>query len=129
VVWRRRSPEYARRDDRQLNKEINAGLADPTLKARFADIGGMVFPGSPSDFGKLISEETEKWGKAVEFAGIKPDEAGNLGSMFHISESTLSETTNIQGEGPFPVRPPGAGCAVSSRDAIKAQTPPRRLPA
>jgi tripartite-type tricarboxylate transporter receptor subunit TctC len=43
----------------KLNKEINAGLADPRLKARFADLGGMVFPGSPADFGKLLSEETD----------------------------------------------------------------------
>jgi tripartite-type tricarboxylate transporter receptor subunit TctC len=57
----------------KLNKEINAGLADPKLKARFADLGGMVFPGSPADFGKLISEEVEKWGKVVKFAGIKAD--------------------------------------------------------
>jgi tripartite-type tricarboxylate transporter receptor subunit TctC len=57
----------------RLNKEINAGLADPKLKARFAELGGTVLPGSPADFGKLIAEETEKWGKVVKFAGIKPD--------------------------------------------------------
>jgi tripartite-type tricarboxylate transporter receptor subunit TctC len=57
----------------RLNKEINAGLADPKLKARFADLGGMVFPGSAADFRKFISEETEKWGKVVKFAGIKAD--------------------------------------------------------
>jgi tripartite-type tricarboxylate transporter receptor subunit TctC len=57
----------------KLNKEINAGLADPKLKARFADLGGMAFPGSPADFGKLISEDAEKWGKVVKFAGIKAD--------------------------------------------------------
>jgi tripartite-type tricarboxylate transporter receptor subunit TctC len=57
----------------KLNKEINAGLANPKLKARFADLGGMVFPGSSADFGKFISEETEKWGKVVKFAGIKAD--------------------------------------------------------
>jgi tripartite-type tricarboxylate transporter receptor subunit TctC len=57
----------------KLNKEINAGLADPKLRARFADLGGMVFPGSPADFGKFISEETGKWGKVVKFAGIKAD--------------------------------------------------------
>jgi tripartite-type tricarboxylate transporter receptor subunit TctC len=44
----------------KLNKEINAGLADLKLKERFADLGGMVFPGSPADFGKFLSEETEK---------------------------------------------------------------------
>jgi tripartite-type tricarboxylate transporter receptor subunit TctC len=56
----------------QLNKEINAGLADPKMKARLADLGGTVLAGSPADFGKLIAEETEKWGKVVKFAGIKP---------------------------------------------------------
>ena len=57
----------------KLNKEINAALADPKMKARFADLGGTVLPGSPADFGKLISAETEKWGKVVKFAGIKAD--------------------------------------------------------
>ena len=46
-----------------LNKEINAALADPNMKARLADLGGRVLAGSPADFGKLIVEETEKWGK------------------------------------------------------------------
>jgi len=55
----------------KLNKEINAGLADPKMKARLADLGGTVLPGPPSDFGKLIAEETEKWAKVVKFAGIK----------------------------------------------------------
>ena len=50
----------------KLNKEINAGLADPNMKARLADLGGTVLAGSPADFGKLIAEETEKWGKVVE---------------------------------------------------------------
>jgi tripartite-type tricarboxylate transporter receptor subunit TctC len=55
-----------------LNKEINAAFADPNIKARFADLGGTVLPGSPADFGKLIADETEKWAKVVKFAGIKP---------------------------------------------------------
>jgi tripartite-type tricarboxylate transporter receptor subunit TctC len=55
-----------------LNREINAGLADPKLKARLADLGATVLPGSPADFGKLIAEETEKWAKVIKFAGIKP---------------------------------------------------------
>lgn len=55
----------------KLNREINAGLADPKLKARFADIGGMVLPGSPDDFGKLIRDDTEKWGKVIRSAKIK----------------------------------------------------------
>jgi tripartite-type tricarboxylate transporter receptor subunit TctC len=57
----------------QLNKAVNAALADPRMKARLADFGGTVMPGSPADFGKLIAEETEKWGKVVKFAGIKAD--------------------------------------------------------
>jgi Tripartite tricarboxylate transporter family receptor len=56
-----------------LNSEINAALADPKIKTRFADLGATVFSGSPADFGKLISDETEKWAKVVKFAGIKPD--------------------------------------------------------
>ena len=57
----------------KLNKEINAGLADPKLKARFAELGSPVLPGSPTDFGKLIIQDTEKWAKVVKFAGIKAD--------------------------------------------------------
>jgi len=57
----------------KLNEAINAGLPDPKLKARFADLGGTVMMGSPADFGRLIAEETEKWGKVVKFAGIKPE--------------------------------------------------------
>jgi tripartite-type tricarboxylate transporter receptor subunit TctC len=57
----------------RLNKEINAALADPKFKARLADLDGTVLGGSPADFGKLIAEETEKWGKVVKFANIKPD--------------------------------------------------------
>jgi tripartite-type tricarboxylate transporter receptor subunit TctC len=57
----------------KLNIEINAALADPKMKARLADLGGMVLAGSAADFGKLIAEETEKWGKVVKFSGAKPD--------------------------------------------------------
>jgi tripartite-type tricarboxylate transporter receptor subunit TctC len=56
----------------KLNQEINAGLADPKFKARLAGLGAIALPGSPADFGKLIAEETQKWGKVVKFAGIKP---------------------------------------------------------
>jgi tripartite-type tricarboxylate transporter receptor subunit TctC len=56
----------------KLNKEINAGLADPKVKARFADLGNMVLPGSAADFGKFIADETEKWGKVIQAANIKP---------------------------------------------------------
>jgi tripartite-type tricarboxylate transporter receptor subunit TctC len=57
----------------KLNKEINAAIADPGMKARFAAIGGEPLPGSPADFGRLIAEETEKWAKVVRAAGIKPE--------------------------------------------------------
>jgi len=57
----------------KLNYEINAALADSKMRARLADVGGTVLPGSPADFGKLIAAETEKWGKVVKFAGIKAE--------------------------------------------------------
>ena len=53
--------------------EINAGLADAKIKARIADLGDTVLAGSPADFGKLIADETEKWGKVIRAANIKPD--------------------------------------------------------
>jgi len=56
----------------KLNKEVNAALDDPKIKARLADLGGTVLPGSPADFGKLIADETEKWGKVIRAANIKP---------------------------------------------------------
>jgi len=55
----------------KINSEINAALADPKIKARFADLGGAVLPGSPDDFGKLIRDETEKWAKVIRAAKIK----------------------------------------------------------
>ena len=57
----------------KINKAMNAILADPKSQARFAELGASLLPGSPADFGKLIAEETEKWGKVVEFSGAKPD--------------------------------------------------------
>ena len=57
----------------KLNKEVDAGLSDPKLNARLADLGGTVLAGSPADFGKLIAEETEKCGKVVKFSGAKPE--------------------------------------------------------
>jgi tripartite-type tricarboxylate transporter receptor subunit TctC len=57
----------------KLNKEVSTILADPKMRAQLADLGGTVLVGSPADFGKLIAEETEKWGKVVKFSGAKPD--------------------------------------------------------
>jgi tripartite-type tricarboxylate transporter receptor subunit TctC len=57
----------------KINKEINAGLADPKLKARLAELGGTTLPGSPADFGKFIANETEKWGKVVRAANMKAE--------------------------------------------------------
>src|SRR5262249_36059937 len=57
----------------KLNREINAALADPKMKARLADIGGDVLALSPADFGKLIAEETEKWSKVIRAANIKAE--------------------------------------------------------
>ena len=56
----------------KLNEVINAGLADPKLKARLADLGATPLGGSPADFGKLIAEETERWGKVIRAGNIKP---------------------------------------------------------
>ena len=57
----------------RLNKQVNISIADPKLKARFANLGGTVLGGSPADFGKLISDETKKWGKVIVAANIKPN--------------------------------------------------------
>jgi len=56
-----------------LNRAINAGLADPKLKARFAELSAAVLPGSPDDFGKLLVDETQKWAKVVKFSGASAD--------------------------------------------------------
>ena len=56
----------------KLNEAINAGLADPTIKARLADLDGLPIPMSPAEFGKFIADETEKWAKVVKFSGAKP---------------------------------------------------------
>jgi tripartite-type tricarboxylate transporter receptor subunit TctC len=56
-----------------LNREINAGLADPTMKARIADLGGSPMPMTPTDFGKFIADETEKWRKVIQVANIKAE--------------------------------------------------------
>jgi tripartite-type tricarboxylate transporter receptor subunit TctC len=57
----------------KLNKESNAALADPKIKSRLDDLGGVPMPMTPADFGKLIAEETEKWGKVIRAANIKAE--------------------------------------------------------
>jgi tripartite-type tricarboxylate transporter receptor subunit TctC len=57
----------------KLNKEVNAALDDPKLRARLVDLGGTLIGGSPADFGKLIAEDTEKWGKVIRAANIKAE--------------------------------------------------------
>jgi tripartite-type tricarboxylate transporter receptor subunit TctC len=56
----------------KIHKEIGAGLADPKMKARFADLGGAPMPMTPAELGKLIAEETEKWAKVIRKANLKP---------------------------------------------------------
>src|SRR5262249_19802538 len=56
-----------------LNREIDAALADPKMRTRFADLGGQVLALSPSEYARRITEETEKWAKVIKFSGAKPD--------------------------------------------------------
>ena len=73
-MWHRRARRT--RPPRSLTSSTTRStpaLADPKIKARLADLGGTVLPGSPADFGKLIADETEKWGKVVRAANIKPE--------------------------------------------------------
>jgi tripartite-type tricarboxylate transporter receptor subunit TctC len=57
----------------RLNREINAALVDPKIKARFAELGSTALLGSPADYGMLIAADTEKWSKVIRAAGIKPE--------------------------------------------------------
>ena len=57
----------------RLNRKVNAGLVDAKLRARIIELGGIPLPVSPAEFGKVILDETEKWGKVVKFSGAKPD--------------------------------------------------------
>jgi tripartite-type tricarboxylate transporter receptor subunit TctC len=57
----------------KLNREVQAILAEPQVKTQLADLGASLLPGSPADFGKLVADETAKWGKVIRFAGIKPE--------------------------------------------------------
>ena len=69
----RRAEKHTCRNRAKAEQRINAGLADPKMKARFSELGVVPAPMSPSDFGKMTTDETEKWGKVVKFTGIKPE--------------------------------------------------------
>jgi len=69
LVRLRRAEKYAGRDRRKTQQGINAAIADPGMKAKLAAIGGDPMPGAPAAFGRLIADETEKWGKVVRAAG------------------------------------------------------------
>jgi hypothetical protein len=72
-----------------LNREINAALEDPKLKTRLVDLGGTLIAGSPADFGKLIADDTEKWGKLIRAAKIAPPHVLSSGrgfTRYHIVE-------------------------------------------
>ena len=61
------------RNNREVNREINTGLANPRIKARIADLGSVPMPLSPTEFSTLLADETEKWGKVIRAAGIKAE--------------------------------------------------------
>jgi hypothetical protein len=105
------------------NAEINASLADPKLKARFADLGCIALNGSPADFARLIAEETEKWAKVVKFPDAKPDRSSGPARIFYnasISESLANVRVGSKTAGAA-VRPtirrrsrPGGGIETSA---------------
>ena len=71
----------------KLNTEINAALADPKMNARLAEWGATALPGSSADFGKLIAEETEKWGKVVKFTGTRQTNRGEIAPELSFSDA------------------------------------------
>ena len=73
MVWDRGAKRYASGIVDKLNQEINAGLADPKVKARLVDLGGAPMMMTPGEFRKFIANETEKWAKVMKFANIKPE--------------------------------------------------------
>jgi tripartite-type tricarboxylate transporter receptor subunit TctC len=73
VGWRRRSPDTPSEIIDKLNHEINAGLTDPKIKARFADLGYTIFASSRADLSNFITTFTEKWAKVIRAANIKPE--------------------------------------------------------
>jgi len=73
VVWPRSAKNTPAEIVDRLNREVNAAIADPGMKARLAAIGGEPLPGTPGEFGRLIAEETEKWAKVVQRRRLKPE--------------------------------------------------------
>jgi tripartite-type tricarboxylate transporter receptor subunit TctC len=73
MVWHCRATNTPTEIIEKLNNAINAGLADPKIRARLAEMGGVPMPMSPAEFGRLIADETEKWAKVVKFSGAKPN--------------------------------------------------------
>jgi tripartite-type tricarboxylate transporter receptor subunit TctC len=73
LVWHRGPRNTPPEIIDRLNKEINAALADAGIRTRLADLGATVSGGSPGEFGRFIADETEKWGKVIRSAGIKPE--------------------------------------------------------
>ena len=97
----------------KLNKEINAGLADPNMKARLADLGAVPMPMTPAEFGKFMADETEKWGKVIRAANIKADKAA---PKFHSSRYANSASgRSITCHSANPIALSGSGCLSRSR--------------
>src|SRR5262249_54166139 len=99
----------------KLNKEVNAALDDPKMKARIADLGGAPLLGSPADFGRLIADETAKWGKGIKFAGIKPEGPDRRHSINSVVLSSCRGIVDRCKEGR------GVGLIIGQRYAARPQ--------
>src|SRR5262249_20588232 len=86
----------------KLNGEINAGLADPKIKARLTDLGGAPLVVSPAGFGRLIADETEKWAKAIKFVGIKAEGVGEARTFHECRSANASPMTAMGPSTSFP---------------------------
>ena len=71
--WGRRAKGYATRDHRAPNREINAGLVNPTIKARLAEVATTPKIFTPAEFGDHMAAEIEKWGRVIKFAGLRAE--------------------------------------------------------
>jgi tripartite-type tricarboxylate transporter receptor subunit TctC len=117
-----------------LNREINAGLADPKVKARLADLGGTAFAGTPADFGKLIADETEKWGKVIRrptLSRISPPGHSinsDLRILFLSASKRVSEVANIGANEHLAMHQLTAGRVRLGSKRDDQQCQPRRQP-